>query len=131
MEVVRQPGSLKRKNKLKLLCRDEAKGPITAVAGINGYLVSAMGQKVIDCLLSDGHTFSLIDATHQMYVRAFDLDERLIGMAFLDIGLYVTNIRTMKNLILISDAVKSVWFICFQVTFKAFEAVRSLDLIHP
>lgn len=36
-------------------------------------------------------------------------------MAFLDVGLYVTSIRTLKNLILISDAVKSVWFLCFQV----------------
>ncbi|KAG8903754.1 mRNA cleavage and polyadenylation factor subunit [Tulasnella sp. 403] len=94
VEVVREPGSLKRRNKLKLLCRDEAKGPVTAVCGMNGYLVSSMGQKV--------------------YVRAFDLDERLIGMAFLDVGLYVTSLATLKNLLLISDAVKGVWFACFQ-----------------
>ncbi|KAG9024671.1 mRNA cleavage and polyadenylation factor subunit [Tulasnella sp. JGI-2019a] len=114
VEVVPEPGSVKRRNKLKLLCRDEAKGPVTAVCGINGYLISSMGQKI--------------------YVRAFDLDERLIGMAFLDVGLYVTSIRTLKNLILISDAVKSVWFVCFQedpfkliVLAKDFEVVATTN----
>ncbi|KAG9025986.1 mRNA cleavage and polyadenylation factor subunit [Tulasnella sp. UAMH 9824] len=94
VEVVKEPGSLKRRNKLKLLCRDEAKGPVTAVCGMNGYLVSSMGQKI--------------------YIRAFELDERLIGLAFLDVGLSVTSLATVKNLLLISDAVKSVWFVCFQ-----------------
>jgi len=42
--------------KLHLRCRDEAKGPVTAVCGIDGYLVSSMGQKI--------------------FVRAFDLDEQ-------------------------------------------------------
>ena len=31
---------------LRLRCRDEAKGPITAVSGFSGYLVSSMGQKM-------------------------------------------------------------------------------------
>lgn len=35
-----------RQYKLKLRCRDEAKGPVTALCGMNGYLVSSMGQKV-------------------------------------------------------------------------------------
>ena len=37
---------MKRSFKLRLRCRDEAKGPVTAVCGIDGYLVSSMGQKV-------------------------------------------------------------------------------------
>lgn len=36
----------KRHHKLKLLCREDAKGPVTALCGMNGYLVSSMGQKV-------------------------------------------------------------------------------------
>ena len=47
-------------------------------------------------------------------MRAFDLDERLVGVAFLDVGVYVTALRTLKNLLLIGDAVKSVWFVAFQ-----------------
>ncbi|KZT36486.1 hypothetical protein SISSUDRAFT_989137 [Sistotremastrum suecicum HHB10207 ss-3] len=83
-----------RRFKLKLLCRDEAKGPVTALCGINGYLVSSMGQKI--------------------FVRAFELDERLVGVAFLDVGVYVTSLRSLKNLLLIGDAVRSVWLVAFQ-----------------
>lgn len=47
VEVVPDPASdMKRSFKLRLRCRDEAKGPVTAVCGIDGYLVSSMGQKV-------------------------------------------------------------------------------------
>lgn len=53
----------------------------------------------------------------QIFVRAFDLDERLVGVAFLDVGVYVTSLRTVKNLLLIGDVVKSAWFVAFQVIF--------------
>jgi cleavage and polyadenylation specificity factor subunit 1 len=62
----------------------------------------------------------------QIFVRAFDLDERLVGVAFLDVGVYVTTLRALKNLLIIGDAVKSVWFVAFQVrTFRygVFEAI--------
>ncbi|KAF8970332.1 CPSF A subunit region-domain-containing protein [Flammula alnicola] len=95
VEVVADPAVLpKRWYKLRLRCRDDAKGPVTAVCGFSGYLVSSMGQKV--------------------FVRAFDSDERLVGVAFLDVGVYVTSLRTLKNLLLIGDAVKSVMFVAFQ-----------------
>ncbi|KAG6812354.1 hypothetical protein H0H92_003254 [Tricholoma furcatifolium] len=95
VEVVPDPAfSSKRWYKLRLRCRDDAKGPVTAVCGFSGYLVSSMGQKV--------------------FVRAFDSDERLVGVAFMDVGVYVTSLRTLKNLLLIGDAVKSVSFVAFQ-----------------
>ncbi|KIJ63088.1 hypothetical protein HYDPIDRAFT_29778 [Hydnomerulius pinastri MD-312] len=94
-EVVPDPSSnVQRWYKLKLRVRDDAKGPVTALCGINGYLVSSMGQKI--------------------FIRAFDLDERLVGVAFLDVGVYVTSLRALKNLLLIGDAVKSVWLVAFQ-----------------
>lgn len=65
-----------------------AKGPVTALCGLNNCLVSSMGQK--------------------MFMRAFDLDERLVGVAFLDVGVYVTSLRAVKTLLVIGDAVKSV-----------------------
>lgn len=49
-------------------------------------------------------------------MRAFDQDERLVGVAFLDVGVYVTSLRTVKNLLVISDIVKSVWLVAFQVS---------------
>lgn len=48
-------------------------------------------------------------------MRALDLDERLVGVAFLDVGVYVTSLKALKNLLLIGDAVKSVSFVAFQV----------------
>ncbi|KAJ7624997.1 CPSF A subunit region-domain-containing protein [Mycena polygramma] len=94
VEVVPDPSlAPKRWYKLRLRFRDDAKGPVTAVCGFNGYLVSSMGQKI--------------------FVRAFD-DDRLVGVAFLDVGVYVTSLRTLKNLLLIGDAVKSITFVAFQ-----------------
>ena len=48
-------------------------------------------------------------------MRAFDLDERLVGVAFLDVGVYVTSLQAIKNLLVIGDAVKGVWLVAFQV----------------
>lgn len=36
----------RRRHRLRLLCREDAKGPVTAICGMDGYLVSSMGQKV-------------------------------------------------------------------------------------
>ena len=33
----------------------------------------------------------------------------------MDVGVYVTSLRTLKNLLLVGDAVKSVMFVAFQV----------------
>ncbi|KAF7329846.1 Cleavage and polyadenylation specific protein [Mycena kentingensis (nom. inval.)] len=94
VEVVSDPSlAPKRWYKLRLRFRDDVKGPVTALCGFNGYLVSSMGQKI--------------------FVRAFD-DDRLVGVAFLDVGVYVTSLQTLKNLLLIGDAVKSVMFVAFQ-----------------
>ena len=40
--------------RLRLRCRDDAKGPVTAVCGFSGYVVSSMGQKVskVSCACS-------------------------------------------------------------------------------
>ena len=104
--------AMKRSFKLRLRCRDEAKGPVTAVCGIDGYLVSSMGQKVVKY---SHNPRALLILSLQIFVRAFDLDERLVGVAFLDVGVYVTTMRALKNLLIIGDAVKSVWFVAFQV----------------
>jgi len=67
-------------------------------------------------------------STLQVFVRAFDSDERLVGVAFMDVGVYVTSLRTLKNLLLIGDAVKSVMFVAFQVRIPA-ACLRGRNLI--
>jgi len=62
-------------------------------------------------------TWGVVDSDNplQIFVRALDLDERLVGVAFLDVGVYVTSLRSLKNLLLIGDVAKSVWLVAFQV----------------
>jgi cleavage and polyadenylation specificity factor subunit 1 len=56
-----------------------------------------------------------VDNPCRFFVCALDLDEHLVGIAFLDVGVCITSLRSMKNLLLIRDAMKSVWLVAFQV----------------
>jgi cleavage and polyadenylation specificity factor subunit 1 len=38
----------------------------------------------------------------------------------MDVGVYVTSLRVLKNLLLVGDAVKSIMFVAFQVWFCSF-----------
>ncbi|KAJ3031697.1 UNVERIFIED_CONTAM: Cleavage and polyadenylation specificity factor subunit 1 [Siphonaria sp. JEL0065] len=80
-------------HKFKLLCKSDEKSPITALCGLNGYLVCAIGSRMIV------HTFE---------------DDSLNGIAFLDTNIYVNNLTSIKNTIVLSDVVKGVWFVGFQ-----------------
>ncbi len=80
--------------RLKLVCRDDSRAPVTAIADLNGLLISTCGQKV--------------------YVRALEKEEWLISVAFLDCPFYITSISVVKNFILLTDAKKSLWFLAFQ-----------------
>ncbi|KAK4054607.1 mRNA cleavage and polyadenylation factor subunit [Microbotryomycetes sp. JL221] len=50
----------------------------------------------------------------KLYARALELDEVLINVGFLDIGMHVTSMQSMKNFLLLGDAVKSLSLIVFQ-----------------
>lgn len=46
IEVVPEPGRPETNRKLKLVVREEVKGTVSALCGINGFLLAAQGQKV-------------------------------------------------------------------------------------
>ncbi|GJJ73458.1 cleavage and polyadenylation specificity factor subunit 1 [Entomortierella parvispora] len=94
IDVVPEPDNPQTDHKLKLIYSEEVKGAVTAMAPLSGYLLTCVGTKVV--------------------VRSFEDNETLTGIAFIDVQIFVTSVRVVKNTIMLADAYKSVWFVGFQ-----------------
>ncbi|KAF9362920.1 Cleavage and polyadenylation specificity factor subunit 1 [Mortierella sp. NVP85] len=94
IDVVPEPDNPQTDHKLKLLHSEEVKGAVTAMSALSGYLLTCVGTKVV--------------------VRSFEDNETLTGIAFIDVQIYVTSVKVVKNTIMLADAYKSVWFVGFQ-----------------
>lgn len=92
---------------LRFCTKDPTRNPVSAIANLNGYIVHSNGPKVL--------------------AKGMDFDDRLMGLAFLDVSMYVTSIRTFKNLILIGDFAKSLNLAALQETPYKFTTI-SRDL---
>ncbi|GAA5919136.1 hypothetical protein JCM6882_002398 [Rhodosporidiobolus microsporus] len=96
-ELVRvnaHPSTPRQDHVLRLLFFEDTKAVVNNICDLNGYLFLSMGQK--------------------LYARAFEQDEFLLSVGFLDIGVHVTSLQAMKNFLLIGDAVQSVALVAFQ-----------------
>jgi cleavage and polyadenylation specificity factor subunit 1 len=93
IEVVPEPGKPETNRKLKLVNREEVKGTVSALCGVNGYLLAAQGQKIM--------------------VRGLKEDQSLLPVAFMDMNCYVTVAKNLGGLVLFGDFAKSVWFTGF------------------
>ncbi|XP_041375883.1 cleavage and polyadenylation specificity factor subunit 1-like isoform X2 [Gigantopelta aegis] len=102
IEVVPLPGQPLTKTRFKLIYEREQKGPLTALAHLNGLLVSAIGQKIYIWSLKDND---------------------LSGVAFIDTHIYIQTLNVVKNLILAGDLLKSITVYRFQ------EALRVLSIV--
>ncbi|CAJ0768629.1 16593_t:CDS:2, partial [Entrophospora sp. SA101] len=94
IEVVPEPDNPQTNHKFKLLCAEEVKGSVTTICDVNGYLLTCVGPKI--------------------FIRAFEDNDCLISVAFIDIQLYASNVVSIKDFILLGDVYKSVWFLGFQ-----------------
>lgn len=103
IDVVPEPDNPQTDHKLKLLHSEEVKGAVTAMAALGGYLLTCVGTKVV--------------------VRSFEDNETLTGIAFIDVQIYVTSVKVVKNTIMLADAYKSVWFVGFQVSSGSFASL--------
>lgn len=80
--------------RLQLLCTEEMRAPVTALHDLNGFLVAAVGQKLL--------------------IRSWEYCEWLVTVAFLDMGMYTTSIQRVKNFLLLTDYYQSAYFVAFQ-----------------
>ncbi|KAG2221910.1 hypothetical protein INT45_013246, partial [Circinella minor] len=95
IEVVPEPNNPQTNHRYKHLHTEDVKGAVTAMCDVSGHLVSCIGSKVI--------------------IWSFEDNESLVGVAFIDVQIFVTTISSIKNFIVLGDAQKSVWFLGFQL----------------
>ncbi|CAG8621050.1 17852_t:CDS:10, partial [Gigaspora margarita] len=86
IEVVPEPDNPQTNHKFKLLCHEEVKGSVTAICDVNGYLLTCVGPKI--------------------FIRAFEDNDRLISVAFIDIQIYASSVVSIKDYILLGDVYK-------------------------
>ncbi|GAA5985839.1 hypothetical protein JCM10908_006298 [Rhodotorula pacifica] len=88
------PDAPRLDHQVRLMYFEEAKAAVNNVCDSNGYLFLSMGQK--------------------LYARAFEQDEFLLAIGFLDVGVHVTTLTALKNFLLIGDEQQSISLVAFQ-----------------
>lgn len=93
ISIVPDPSKPEVNFKFKEIFQEVVKGAVTTLTEISGRFLASQGQKVI--------------------IRDLQQDNSTVPVAFLDCATYISDSKSFGNLLLISDATKSVWFLGF------------------
>lgn len=93
ISVVPEPGKPDTTFKLKQFFKEDVKSAVTKVCDISGRFVVSQSQKLM--------------------VRDAQDDNSVVPVAFLDVPLYVTDIKSFSNLLIVGDAMQGFQFIGF------------------
>ncbi|KAJ1820603.1 mRNA cleavage and polyadenylation factor subunit, partial [Coemansia sp. RSA 2599] len=94
VDVVPLPGRPQTNRRLKLLCREELRGTISALGEIRGNLAMSVDSKV--------------------YVRSLQRTEQLVSVAFLNCQSWVRSLVGFNGLLLVADIASGLWLAAFQ-----------------
>lgn len=93
ISIVPDPSKPEANFKFKEVFQEVVKGAVTTISEISGRFLASQGQKII--------------------IRDLQQDNSTVPVAFLDCATYISDSKSFGNLLLISDSVKSVWFLGF------------------
>ncbi|RLV96208.1 Protein CFT1 [Spathaspora sp. JA1] len=92
VDIVPEPGKPETNHKFKSVFQEDTRGAVTSICEISGRLLVAQGQKVI--------------------VRDVQ-DDGVVPVAFLDTAVYVSESKSLGNLLMLGDPLKSCWLVGF------------------
>lgn len=109
------PNYPQRSRRLRLRSIEDQKSSVAHLCEINGYLCHCVGLKVRrQTHIRSSSCKAYARRTKQLYIKGFDLDERLLSLAFLDVGFHTTSLKALKNFIIVGDVNRGITFVAFQ-----------------
>jgi cleavage and polyadenylation specificity factor subunit 1 len=88
----------------------EFRGPVTGLAGLEGYLLLASGNRIETCVLSS----STLTTTADDGTVTADTSWKLTRSAFYDGPVLLTSLNVVKNFVLLGDCQHSVQFVRYR-----------------